>query len=293
MTVREAIREGIKALAYCGIPNAELDAEVLLTTGLRKTREALAAHPETPIRKKDLEVYQDLILRRSRREPVAYLTGHKEFFGLDFFVSPAVLIPRPESELLVEEALNRLPADRPVRIVDIGTGSGCLAVALAHELPKAHILATDLSLDALKVAARNAKRHGVGSRVELVVGNLLDPVAHRHLNCIIANLPYVPEDEVRANPDLQFEPLLALRGQFGPERTLASFLAQWYARTDRPVTILEIHPNQAERVLAENEKIGISVTIKNDLADKPRVAILTHQALREKKTAPGGESAEG
>ncbi|MFH1171656.1 MAG: peptide chain release factor N(5)-glutamine methyltransferase [bacterium] len=275
MTVREALREGTKALRYFSIPSAELDAELLLIDALRITKEDLLRHPDRPVPSKRLGVYQEHILRRGRHEPIATIVGTKEFFGRAFLVTRHVLVPRPESELLVEEMMNQLPADRPVTIADIGTGSGCLAVSLAAELPHARIVATDISPDALRVARKNAERHHVTPRIRFLLGDLLRPVARFRLDGIVVNLPYVPEEEIRANPDVQFEPIIALRGRLGPERTLAAFLAQWFERNQRPITLIEIHPNQTQQILREKEKISINVRIKKDLAGRDRLAILT------------------
>lgn len=286
MTVREALTEGMKALRYLQIPSADLDAEVLLAHALHGSREDILRRPERELPEEKLARYQKSILRRGKREPVAYITGHKEFFGRDFIVSRDVLVPRPESELLVDEALRLLPADRAIHIADIGTGSGCLAVTLAAELRHAHIVATDISKSSLKIAARNAARHDVASRIEFVYGDLLRPVERRRFDLLVANLPYVPETEVIANPDLMFEPIIALRGQLGPKKTLEEFLRQWYAREQRPAALIEIHPNQAERLMKENQKIGVRVAIRKDLAGRDRVAILRHVAPHEKKAGP-------
>lgn len=274
MTVHEALVEGIKALRYFAIPSAELDAEVLLVAILRTTKEDIARRPEREVAPTRLKKYQEAILRRAKHEPVAYITGRKEFYGRDFVVSNHVLVPRPESELLIEEALKRLPPDRHHLVADIGTGSGCLAVTLAIERPKIHVVATDVMPEALRVAQTNAIRHHVVSRIDFVHGNFLHAIHQRHVDLCIANLPYVPESEVLANADLMYEPIIALRGKLGPEKTLAEFLRQWYERDQRPTTLIEIHPNQTEQVMRENEKIGVRVEMKKDLAGRDRIAIL-------------------
>lgn len=274
MTVAEALSEGVKALRYLQLPSADLDAAVLLAHVLHATKEELVTRGDRVMGDTSLAHYQALVLRRGRREPVAYLVGTKEFFGLPFFVDRNVLIPRPETESLVELVLAALPHDTEKTIADIGTGSGCIAVTLAKHLRGAHLFASDVSEDALEVARRNAEHHRVGSRIGFLHGSLLTPYARRHLDIVVANLPYVPDREVVANPDLAFEPLLALRGQLGPDRTLAQFLKEWYDRDQRPNLFLEIHPNQAEILMKENEKIGVTVTIMPDLAGTSRFALL-------------------
>jgi release factor glutamine methyltransferase len=152
------------------------------------------------------------VARRSRREPSAYIVGTREFWGLDFAVSPAVLIPRPETEFIVEEALRRLDRTRPTRIADVGTGSGNIAVALAHEVPSCQVVATDVSADALAVARQNAGRHGVAGRVMFVCTSYLAGV-EGHFDLITANPPYVREGDRRGlSPTVLHEPHVALFG---------------------------------------------------------------------------------
>lgn len=274
MTVREALHEGTKALRYVQLPSAELDAELLLADLLNRPKEWLLTHGERDIGDATIDKYQKHILRRVKCEPVAYITGKKEFYGTEFLVDRSVLIPRPETELLVEEALCRLPqTDHPV-IADIGTGSGCIGISLALHEPRIRVFATDISNEALDVARRNAERLSAVTHMTFLNGNFLEPVRRMHIDLVCANLPYVSDDEIQANPDIQFEPILALRGRFGPEKTLQTFLKQWFERSQRPTTLIEIHPDQAETLLKENSKIGISVTIKNDLAGTARLAIV-------------------
>lgn len=158
--------------------------------------------------------YDKLVARRASREPVAYIVGHKEFWDLSFEITPAVLIPRPETEIIVEAALEVFPdPSRRLTIVDACTGSGCLAVALAHERPNARVVATDISERALDVARRNARRHGVAARVEFVQGDLLEPI-HEAADLIVANPPYVARrDQTALQPEVRdFEPDVALFG---------------------------------------------------------------------------------
>ncbi len=198
-------------------PLAQLEAEVLLCHQLRTDRTRLYSHLDEQIGLEKLRAYGSLVERRASREPVAYIVGHREFFGLDFLVDRRVLIPRPETELLVETVLERLVPLAFSRdswlIADIGTGCGAVAVSLAVNLPQATIFATDISADALEVAAANGERHGVIERITIRQGDLLE-VLPCAVDVIVANLPYV-EHSVLAylDPDVRgFEPVLALDG---------------------------------------------------------------------------------
>ena len=185
-----------RALARTGL--VPLDAQVLLAHVLAKERSWLVAHADDPLAAGDAAAFDALAQRRLRGEPVAYLTGVREFWGLPLAVSPAVLIPRPETETLVEVALARLPAERDVRVLDLGTGSGAIALAIAHERPRARVLATDMSMDALAIARGNARRLGIGNAEFAQAdwyANL--PAAWRHLrfDLIASNPPYVAADD--------------------------------------------------------------------------------------------------
>ena len=199
-----------------GIPpdQAAIDAEVLAREAAGWDRAAWLARRDEPAGPEAAARFEAMAARRERREPVAYITGVREFWGLDFSVSPAVLIPRPETELIVEAALERLadPA-RAWRIADVGTGSGCIAVALATERRAATVTATDISAAAIEVARRNATRHGVHGRIAFVETSLLSG-ADGPFDLIVANPPYVPTFARRAlAPDVrQFEPDAALFG---------------------------------------------------------------------------------
>lgn len=215
--VAQVLQEATQTLAAAGCDTPRLDAEVLLAHVLGCDRAWLYAHPEHRLSPSQSSAYQFLISRRARREPVAYLTGHKEFFGLDLVVTRDVLIPRPETERLVELALQYAPTlPSPPMIADVGTGSGAIAVALAVHLPQAQVIALDTSPFALAVARRNAARHGVARRVCCIQGDLLAPLAGP-LALIVANPPYLSQAElVSAPPEVaRWEPRAALNG--GPE----------------------------------------------------------------------------
>ncbi len=210
--VAEALAQGAAALAAAGSPSARLDAEVLLAHVLGLRRVDLYTRPERALAPEEEERYRALLLRRAQGEPVSYLVGHKEFFGLTWRVDRRVLIPRPETEVLVERALAWAQAGRHPRpcIADIGTGSGCIAITLAMRLPRARIYATDISTEALEVAAENARRHGVERQVTLLLGDLCDPLPER-VDLLVANPPYTVWDELPAGITA-YEPRLALDG---------------------------------------------------------------------------------
>jgi release factor glutamine methyltransferase len=189
-----------------------LEAEVLLAHVLGTARTVLIAHPERPLTSGQLGRYRTLVRRRASNYPLPYLTGRVEFYGLEFEVTPEVMIPRPETETLVDLALAR----RPASIVDVGTGSGCVAVSLAVQLPEAIIYAIDISPAALAVARRNAERHGVAGRVRMMVGDVLSP-RPGPVDLVVSNPPYIPTGEYASLPVSvrDHEPWLALDG--GPD----------------------------------------------------------------------------
>ncbi|SHL72503.1 peptide chain release factor N(5)-glutamine methyltransferase [Rhodanobacter sp. OK091] len=187
-----------------------LDAELLLLHVVKKPRSWLFTHADDV---PDMDVQTDyarLLDRRANGEPVAYITGHGGFWSLDLEVTPATLIPRPETELLVELALQRLPDDNACSVADLGTGSGAIALAIAHERPHAQVVATDASADALAVARRNAQRHAIGN-IAFVHGDWLAPLAGRQFELIVSNPPYIETaDPHLGQGDLRFEPVSAL-----------------------------------------------------------------------------------
>jgi release factor glutamine methyltransferase len=196
-----------EALRMAGIDPA--DARVLLRAALQASDAQLAAHPERALTGVERERYLAWVERRRAGEPVAYLIGRREFYGLAFKVTPAVLIPRPETELLVERALELIPVDAAVRVLDLATGSGCVGVAIAQHRSRAQVTVTDISSAALAVARENATSHGV--KIEFIESDWFAGLAGRHFELIVANPPYVAEgDPHLAAGDLRFEPRAAL-----------------------------------------------------------------------------------
>jgi release factor glutamine methyltransferase len=209
----EARANAIAQLRSAADASAQLDADVLLAHACGITKESMYAHLDAPLSATEDAAYRELVARRAAGEPVAYLRGYKEFFGLRFAVDPRVLIPRPETEVLVEAVLAFLRETRRTRVADVGTGSGAIAVAVAANAPAASVVATDLSGDALDVARANAAAHRVADRVELRRGDLLAPI-DGVVDVVAANLPYLRRDAVAdltgERTSLAFEPQVAV-----------------------------------------------------------------------------------
>ena len=220
MTIAEAINEGARRLERAGVDEARRTAGVLLGERLNVDRTRLLTHPEQAVSDEDRQSFLRMIERRAAGEPLQYVTGHQEFYKLDFLVTPAVLIPRPETEFLVERVLALVRDDQLAAplIVDAGTGSGCIAVTLAVELPAARLIATDISGAALAVARQNAARHKVAERVEFYEGDLLAPLAalgvEGAVDLLASNPPYVAanEPELVEREVRDYEPHVALFG---------------------------------------------------------------------------------
>jgi len=218
MTLKQTLSRARKILATNNIENAPLECELLLRYVLSISRVQLYLDLDSELSPEQEATFWQLIERRLSHEPTAYITRQCEFYGLDFYIDPRALIPRPESELLVEAALkfaSQHPAgkDYPHLIAEVGTGSGAIAIALARHLPWAKIYASDLSAAALEVANINCQRHGVGNQVQLLLGNMLE-VLPEPVDLIVANLPYVRDSEIeKLSPEIQkYEPRLALAG---------------------------------------------------------------------------------
>jgi release factor glutamine methyltransferase len=205
VTLLEVLRRATSYLQTHGSSSPRLDAEVLLGHALGLRRLDLYLQFERDLPEAEVAPFRELVARRATGEPVAYLTGHKEFMGLDFEVTPDVLVPNPDTELLVQTAVGWVrEQDGEVRAADVGTGSGCIAVSIAHFCPQVRVWASDASAAALAVARRNIAAHGVGERVELIEGDLLEPLPV-DLDLVCANLPYIEEGtalpaEVLAQP---------------------------------------------------------------------------------------------
>lgn len=283
-TIGKALHAAVTLLRAAGVTETpELDAQVLLAHITGAARAALLAYPERALSPEQSAAYADLIGRRIAREPVAYLTGHREFMGLDFLTDVRALIPRPETELLVEAALAELRArldrgDIPA-VADIGTGGGAIAIAIAVLEPRLpRVYATDLSPDALALAAENARRLGVADRIIFLQGDLLAPVTEP-LDMLLANLPYVaPRDAATLAPDVrQYEPSLALYGADDGLGHLRRLFEQAPAHLDAAATlILEFGFDQraAVEALARATFPGCAMRIGADYAGWDRYAVI-------------------
>lgn len=216
-TASEAIESATRIFAEHRIRNPRQDAELLLQTVLRKERSFLFAHPEHPLNRKQQIQFNEWIELRSQHYPVQYIRGRQEFFSREFLVTPSVLIPRPETELLVEVSLRHLEeSDEGTLVLDIGTGSACIAVTLACEVPHLSLVATDISPEALEIARRNARAHGCDQRIRFLLGDCAGAIGHGTLRfqLIVSNPPYVStgeaENEGMDRSVLRYEPHRAL-----------------------------------------------------------------------------------
>ena len=291
--IRCVLKDAMARLRAGNVPSHTLAAELLLMNVLGRDRAWLYAHPEEAVAPALAEKYFALIERRVSGVPTQYLTGKQEFWGLEFEVGPGVLIPRPETEHVIEVALARLGPPREdeatqrgagMRIADIGTGSGCLAIALARELPGATFVATDISADALAYARRNAARHGVAHRIEFVQCNLLDAcnssldTHHSSLpfDLIVSNPPYVARDEAELLPVevRAHEPAEALFGGAEGHELYQPLVTQVKNRLRAGgIFVVELSYNALARVepLLASPRDWTDVAITHDLAGIPRI----------------------
>ncbi len=307
MDIRAALKEGMAQLRAAQVPSHTLATELLLIHALDRDRTWIYSHPEESVDSKAADKFLRLIARRAAGEPVQYLTGKQEFWGLEFEVTPAVLIPRPETEHVMEVALARLgergikihmdtgaPREK-LRVADVGTGSGCLAVALAWELPHAEVYATDISESALEVARRNAARHGVAERIHFLQRDLLTGLENadatgagaRHavpasadgaalFDLIVSNPPYIARNEAAQlqREVRDHEPHAALFGGRTGVEIYQRLIEQ--ARDllrDRGILVLELGYDSADHVrgIFDAQPEWTKVAITMDLAGIPRV----------------------
>jgi len=275
-TRADARAEATARLRLVADPTASLDADLLLAHVCGITREALYAHMDEHMSPSEALALHDLVERRARGEPVAYLRGYKEFYGLRLAVDPRVLIPRPETEVLVEAVLEQVRATGRTRVVDVGTGSGGIAIAVAVSDPRVRVIATDVSADALAVARANAIAHGVARRIDLRQGDLLTPVTEP-VDVVAANLPYLRADArehlTGERTSLLFEPAVAVvAGEDGLD-LIRRCVAQLRDKlAPEGVALLECDPSQAS-VVADllRDTIHATTRVLPDLTGAPRV----------------------
>lgn len=281
--IKELLKNGENRLRSSGLPSPRLEAEYLLSGLLQTKRTDLYLHWDAVLPSEVRQLFSARLERRSRREPAAYIEGRKVFMGLDFRVDPRVLIPRPETELLVEKAIDRLGRNRrrSLSVCDMGTGSGCIAVSLARLCPETRVWGVDFTEESLGVARVNAKNNGVADRIEFVKSNLFERFGEGfegYFDMIVANPPYISEsDYTQLEPELYFEPQAALKA--GPKGL--DVIAPLIRQSGRFLKaggglLLEIGWNQGDAVkMLMKDSLFTNVKIEVDLDGKDRMAMGT------------------
>ena len=264
MTVIEVLKAASGHLQKHSSDSARLDAEVLLAQALGLRRLDLYLQFDRPLSDDELSRYRGLVKRRAHGDPVAYLVGHKEFMALDFEVTPAVLVPNPDTEVLVQRAVSiARQAGGPVRVADVGTGSGCIAIAIAHYTPGVEVWASDISREALEVASRNVAHHGLEARVHLACGDLLDPLPGK-FDLVCANLPYVA------------------RGTDLPAEVTAQPAGALYADQDGAAIVIRLLESVAARLHTGGRLlVEVSPEIAATVADAAGGAFSNHETHRD------------
>lgn len=265
---------------YFGSHGAEtprLDAEVLLSYLLGQKRIFLYVHFDQPLTAEELARYREMVKRRAAGEPVAYICGEKEFMGLTFKVTPAVLVPQPDTETLVEAVIERLKGKEGARIADVCTGSGAIALALAHYLPESSVTATDISSDALEIAKQNAEALGLSERVQFFEGDLLAPLSGETFDAIVSNPPYIPGVDIEGLPrEVRAEPRIALDGGADGLDFYRRLVHESAALLkDGGFLAVECGDTQAGAIAEMAKGGGFGRTeIVHDLSDKERVVVM-------------------
>jgi len=277
--LREALQSATQTLLRAGIADASVEAELLLGHVLGMSKTQLYTEPERSLTSAETKHLWSLVQRCLDHEPTAYILGHCEFYGIDFYIDPHTFIPRPETELLVEQAVELVHRishqGKQIAIADVGTGCGAIAISLALALPQAKIYATDISTLALQVAGMNCRRHAVSSRVELLQGNLLEPLS-QPVDMIVANLPYIKDCEFKdLSPEIRkFEPTTALSGGEDGLDKIQQILEQMPGRLSHGgCFLLEIGQGQGRVVtsLIRNYFLQVSIELISDLGGIERV----------------------
>ncbi len=277
MTAREALSAARRKLQEAGIPDAALEAEVLLREALNAPRERLFTSLHLALTPEAVARFDAMVSRRLEREPLAYLTGRREFYGTELTITPDVLVPRPETEAVVEEVLRLIATMKAPVVADIGTGSGAIGLAIAHAYPAAKVILTDLSHAALALARRNAVLLGLDRNMQFLHGDLTAPLT-APVDVIAANLPYIPTAEIHClQPEIRdYEPLGALDG--GPDglTLIRRLILEAPAKlTPRGALVLEIGAGQCAAVAEFAADTALSkLTVRRDLACIDRVVTL-------------------
>lgn len=282
MTINQALKLNIQKLSQKGIERPDLEAELLLTSVLKKDRSFLLAHGEKRLALKQKIKYQYLIFLKLRNWPTAYLLGHQEFFGLDFKVNKHTLIPRPETELLVELALKLIPQNEETEVIELGTGSGCIIISLAknNPNPQTKYQAIEISQGALKIAQLNAKCYNLEQKIKFQNSNLLTPFLNQKFNCplfILANLPYLSPDQFKNSPSIQKEPQSALISGVDGLDLYRKMIEQAATIKAKNITlIIEIDPSQANTItqLAKNNWPNSKTEVIKDFCGQDRMVVI-------------------
>lgn len=281
LTIAEIIAKTVPFFAERGIPNPRLEADLLLAYILDLPRVKLYSQWDRPLTPSEIKQYREIIVKRVQGSPIAYLTGKKSFLSWDFIVTPAVLIPRPETEVLVEAAYDLMKSRLDtIRGIDVCTGSGAVVIALAKLLPNSVWYATDISSEAINVAVENARRLGVDSRITFLTGDLLKPIMldtniKTDFDLIVANPPYIPTNEIdNLQAEVRQEPLLALDGGNDGLDVYRQLVPQ-AAEVISEAGFLILEHGDEQRVQLENlaDKNGFGSKSLLDLAGKERVSI--------------------
>ncbi|TAK60415.1 peptide chain release factor N(5)-glutamine methyltransferase [Methylobacter sp.] len=271
-SIKSALAEAVDTLTSVS-DSPLLDAEVLLCQALNKPRSHLRAWPDQQLQPEQLSAFKTLLEQRQKGTPIAYITGNREFWSRDFQVTPDVLIPRPDTELLIELSLKLIPADEPVNVIDLGTGSGIIAITLAAERPLAQISATDFSLAALRIAQLNADKHQINN-IEFYQSDWFADVPDTKFNLIISNPPYIAEDDSHLQQgDVRFEPKTALSAAeqgLGDIKIIAD-IARRYLKPCGHLLIEHGYNQQQQIQILFKDLHYENVQTYTDLSGQPRV----------------------
>ena len=286
-SLRDVIRQTHLTLEAAGIPDPRLEAEVMAMNVVKMLRHDIFAQQEMELSAEQEQELAQIVERRLTREPLAYILGYREFYGVNLMVTPAVLIPRPETETMVEHALfMSLMGMETTELViaDVGTGNGAIAISLAIHLPAARIYALDISDDVLDVASYNIRAHNVSDRITLGKGDLLEPLPEP-VDMMVANLPYIPSERISSlQPEVQKEPRTALDGGADGLDLVRRLLPQAVGKLkEHGVILLELDPEQVPVVedLAKQHFPEAHFTVEQDLAHQDRIFVINRGGEEE------------